>query len=449
MLRLSQRRCLSSASASAARPRVLVLAGPTGAGKSEVAVRIARRLGGEVVNGDSVQMYAQLEVGANRLPLAQRQGVPHHLLGHVPSFEADYSAADFFREARGAIRDILARGRVPVVVGGSGFYLRWLLYGPAQTGKPAPGAREEARARYAGWAWHEVAEDLRARHGPSEARDLYLERAGANERRLLRAAELLAAGGGEPPPPEPHLSLRHADLDFDFRCAFLSPNRVWLLRALDARCERMAEAGLLREVSALRRVGFGCGPADAPPPIGYRQAVEFLDALAREEAPPQREFELFVRSFQAASRQYARRQLSWYRQEPLFRWVPVRTRPAAATELCDDWLDDPGDKEARRLRRRRLLQDGDRYRADAYRPDLEEAAARVLREVWEPAEAPPPTAPPAEYATPEGWDEAKVRRALRAYVPRPPLRGDDDRWRRLWEPYAPHGWERRWRDFVK
>ncbi|KAG1677586.1 hypothetical protein FOA52_014484 [Chlamydomonas sp. UWO 241] len=126
-------------------PQVIVVTGPTAVGKTAVGLELAKRLGGEVISADSVQVYRTLDIGSDKLPLEQRQGIPHHLID-VRDHTEEYSAGDFSDEARAAVADILSRGRMPIVVGGTGFYLRWLTHGKAQGPRTTPEAAAHVSA---------------------------------------------------------------------------------------------------------------------------------------------------------------------------------------------------------------------------------------------------------------------------------------------------------------
>lgn len=150
---------MCSAAPPASRPRVLVLAGPTASGKTALSLALAHALGGEVISADSVQVYRGLDVGSAKLPEEERQGVPHHLLDVVPP-TVEFSAGDWVDAALAAAAEVAARGRVPIVCGGSGFYLRWLVQGKPAT--PRSDAATSAAARAALLAAADAAEQQAA-----------------------------------------------------------------------------------------------------------------------------------------------------------------------------------------------------------------------------------------------------------------------------------------------
>jgi len=312
------------AAARAGLPRVVVITGPTAVGKTAVGLEVALRMGGEVVSADSVQVYRGLDVGSDKIPPgAARRGVPHHLLDVLPFLSDDFSAADFHARARASLADIVARGRTPVVVGGTGLYLRWLVWGRPST--PAGDADTEARAlalvrasqrRAAAEAglssaddldeavsWAAAARAVAEAGDPAAAARVSLER--NNWYRLLRVLQILLATGGKP------LSEQDLDAqrpwDYDFRCFYLHRPRVPLYERIAARVEEMVcgvgrgegaegeeeegggggaasvggdSGGLLQEAAMLLDAGLPPGSNMAAKAIGYRQAMEWLCAGA-------------------------------------------------------------------------------------------------------------------------------------------------------------------------
>lgn len=281
---------------------IVVLAGPTGSGKTALGIELARRVGGEIVNADSQQLYRHLDVGTAKPGAAERAAVAHHLLD-VAEPGQGMDAARFVALADGAIAGIAARGRVPLVVGGTGLYLRALLHGVIE----APGRDASLRARLTAEAAALGRPALHARLAlvdPGAA-----ARIGPNDLiRIVRALEI-AAGGQT----QSALHAAHAFQPQRHRALFLAldPPRDLLRGRLEARVEAMFAGGLLDEARWLVS-RFG---GELPPrlPIGYAEAVEVTRGrLALEEA---------IRLVQVAHRQYARRQVSWLRREPNVEWL--------------------------------------------------------------------------------------------------------------------------------
>ncbi len=282
--------------------RILVLAGPTASGKTTLAIELAHRLGGEIVNADSQQVYRGLDVGTAKPTAAERAVVPHHLLDVVAPGE-DMDAVRFAALADEAIADIARRGRFPLVVGGTGLYLRALLHGVVA----APGRDPELRARLEAEAARLGRPALHARlaevdpEAAARIRPMDLVR-------IVRALEI-AAGGRRP--SDLHAEHGFRDERYSAAIAALDPPRAELHARIAARVEAMFGGGLLDEARALLELGGGALPARVP--IGYAEAVACLRGeISRAEA---------ARRLAVAHRRYARRQVIWLRKEPGVRWV--------------------------------------------------------------------------------------------------------------------------------
>jgi tRNA dimethylallyltransferase len=282
--------------------RIVVIAGPTASGKTALAIALAERLGGEIVNADSQAVYRGLDVGTAKASRAERARIPHHLVDVVEPGEG-MDAARFAALADVAIADIAGRGRLPVVVGGTGLYLRALLHGVvAAPGRDAAlrARLEEEAARLGRPALHArlaaIDPDAAARIRPN---DLV---------RIVRALEI-AAGGRLPS----ELHAEHAFAPDRYAAAFLAldPPRDALHARIDARVRDMFAGGILDEARALLDRFGGALPEKLP--IGYAEAAACArGALLPEEA---------IRRVQVAHRRYARRQIIWLRRERGVEWI--------------------------------------------------------------------------------------------------------------------------------
>lgn len=282
--------------------RLAVIAGPTASGKTALAVALARRLGGEIVNADSQQVYRGLDVGTAKPTPEERAAAPHHLLDVVEPGEA-MDAARWSALADRAVADVAARGRVPIVVGGTGLYLRALLHGVVA----APGRDPALRARLEEEAARLGRPSLHARLAaidPEAAR-----RIRPNDLvRVVRALEI-AAGGLRP--SELHAAHAFQADRYDAVLLALEPPRPELHARIDARVREMFARGLLDEARALAARFGEAVPAKLP--IGYAEAI----ACARGALP----LEEAIRRVQVAHRRYARRQLVWLRKERGIEWL--------------------------------------------------------------------------------------------------------------------------------
>jgi tRNA dimethylallyltransferase len=301
--------------------QLLVIVGPTAVGKSEVALAVAERLKGEIVSADSVQVYRYLNIGAAKPSPSERAAVPHHLLDLVNPGE-DFTVADFQREARRAIAQIRGRGHLPVLVGGSGLYVRAVVHNYAFS----PSGRDETiRRRLMREAQVSGTEPLYRRLAavdPGTAEKLHPN----DLRRVIRALEayeqgtrplsLQSAGTTGPDPGEKVFMFG------------LTMPRGLLYRRIEARVDKMLELGLVEEVKSL--LARGCGrDSKAMLSLGYRQIVGYLSGeLSLEEAAA-----LIKRD----TRRFAKRQLTWFRRDKETIWLDICATggPAAAAEkIC-------------------------------------------------------------------------------------------------------------------
>ena len=281
---------------------VIAVVGPTAAGKSDLALGLAHALGGEVVNADSMQLYAGMDIGTAKLAPAQRRGVPHHLLD-IWDVTQTASVAEYQRLARAAIEDIRRRGLVPVLAGGSGLYVRAAL-DPLEF----PGTDPELRARL-------EAELARSGPAPLYARLTSADPVAAaailpsNGRRIVRALEVIEVSGRPFSATMPRYESVYPAVQIG-----LAVDRAELDGRIAGRTARMFAAGLVEEVRALERAGLREGRT-ASRALGYAQVLRFLAGeCPQEEALAQTVL---------ATRRFVRRQESWFRRDPRVTWLPA------------------------------------------------------------------------------------------------------------------------------
>lgn len=290
-------------------PVLVALVGPTGVGKSEAAIALARALTdsghpAEIVNADAMALYRGLDIGTAKVPLAERQGIPHHLLD-VWSVEKEASVADYQEAARAVCEDCWARGVIPILVGGSGLYVSSVLYD-----FDFPGTHPEVRERLEKRLQSEGVEVLAAELAEKDP-----EAAGAidprNSRRVVRALEVVEITGK---PFGAGLAARSRLWCENTIVVGLQRERTALAAGLDRRVVGMWEGGLVEEVQRLLNGPEELGPTAAQA-IGYRQVMSYLRGqMTRDEA---------VTETQSLTRRYARRQMSWFRRDPQVVWWSV------------------------------------------------------------------------------------------------------------------------------
>lgn len=287
--------------AAGVEPPVIAVVGPTASGKSDLGVSLALALGGEVVNADSMQLYRGMDVGTAKLTEPERRGVPHHLLD-VWDVTETASVVDYRDRARAVVDALRAEGRTPVLVGGSGLYVRAVL-----DSLDFPGTDPEVRARLEAELESEGPEALHARLASLDpvAAEAILP---TNGRRVVRALEVVEITGGPftatlPEQRDVYPSV-HIGLDVP---------RPVLDARIDQRVERMWAAGLVDEVRALCDRGLREGRT-ASRALGYAQVLRFLDGdLTEDEA---------LAETQRATRRFARRQDTWFRRDDRVVWLP-------------------------------------------------------------------------------------------------------------------------------
>ena len=287
-------------------PLLVVILGPTASGKSALAITMAQQFGGEIVSCDSVAVYREFDVGTAKPTREQRGLVPHHLLDIVAPTET-FTAGDYLRRARSAVAEISRRGKLPIVVGGTGLYLRALLEGLFAGPQRSEELRERLRQRvseHGSSSLHRILNRL----DPSAAASIHPNDAP----KLIRALEVCLAS-------RQRMSELWTQRGRDPLCGFrilrigLNPPREKLYSRINSRAEAMFANGLVEETKALvARYG---GAKTAPPldSLGYRQAVQYLKGeLSLEQA---------IAAAQQGHRNYAKRQMTWFRREADVVWL--------------------------------------------------------------------------------------------------------------------------------
>jgi tRNA dimethylallyltransferase len=298
----------------AAPAPIAAIIGPTASGKSELAMAIAARLPIEILVADSRQVYRGLSIGTAKPSLADQRAVPHHLLDLAEPDES-FTVADWLARARPTVEEVAARGRLPLVVGGTGLYVSALVDGYDIASQPwSPELRERLATELETEGLVALAQRLEQLDPAGAARtDL------RNPRRVLRALERVEAGGQ----PQETLATPHPG-----RLALIgiSRPRAELYRRIDARAAALFEAGLVDEVRALLAAGHRAHSA-ALSSHGYAEAVRYLAGdMTLEQA---------IGSTTRRTRQYAKRQLTWFRRDPRIVWIAAGERSTSEPDLVD------------------------------------------------------------------------------------------------------------------
>ena len=303
------------------RPSAIAIMGPTASGKTAFAVDLAETLGGEIVSVDSALVYRGLDIGAAKPDAAERRGIAHHLIDVRDPWQP-YSAAEFASDARRTIDGILARGRLPIFAGGTGLYFAALLRGLAPMPEADPGLRADIAREAEGRGWSALHTELAA-VDPDAATRIHA----TDAQRIQRALEVFRLSGRpisawqREAAAQPRLPLRV------LRLVLAPADRALLHARIEARFDAMLDAGFLDEVRRLRALpALAAHPAPLDLPairaVGYRQAWEHLDGASDAAAFHQRAI--------AATRQLAKRQLTWLRGEFDALWFDPGRDPGAA-----------------------------------------------------------------------------------------------------------------------
>ena len=294
---------------------LIVIAGPTGVGKTSAAIAIAEQIGGEIVGADSRQIYRYLDIGTAKPTPAERARVPHHLID-IRNPDAEYSVADYIKDATTVIREIVARGKMPLLVGGTGLYIHAMLYGIFE----GPGRDAAFRARMQSLAKAHGAAYLHQQLcavDPETAQRLHPH----DLVRVLRALEVHHLTGT---PISVHQACATAPLA-QYDCCFLvlTAERQALYARIHARVEQMIAQGLVAEVQGLLQRGYH-GASNPMTSVGYKEIIEFLAGKCNLPAA----IELMKRN----TRRYAKRQLTWLRKYQEACWVCLK--PSAGSDLA-------------------------------------------------------------------------------------------------------------------
>ncbi|MES2198840.1 MAG: tRNA (adenosine(37)-N6)-dimethylallyltransferase MiaA [Chlamydiota bacterium] len=289
-----------------AKKKIIIISGPTGVGKTALSLVVAKAIGGEIISADSMQVYQGMDIGTAKIPFEEREGVPHHLLD-IRSIEESFNVVDFWNEATRLIEEIYERGHVPIVVGGTGFYIHALIYGPPS----GPASTEETRA---GWENEMQEKGSEALFRKLEELDpQYAQTITQNDKhKIVRALEIISLTGKR---VSQFIKQVNPLQKYDFRCWFLYLPKDILYRKIEERCDDMIARGLLQEVEALDELGLRKN-SSASQAIGYKQCLGFLDSSRGDD-----DWEQFRTVFKQASRKYAKRQFTWFRKEEFFRWL--------------------------------------------------------------------------------------------------------------------------------
>lgn len=296
---------------------LLCIVGPTASGKTGLAVRLAQYWNGEIVSADSMQIYRHMDIGTAKPDEAERQGVPHHMLDILDPSE-DYSAARYARDAEACVEDIFSRDRLPIVTGGTGFYLDALLGTRSFEEEPDTGGIRRRLQEEAAQTGCAALHARLARIDPERAAQLHPN----DEKRVIRALEIYEATG-ETPTARDRRAAAQPPRYLSLKLAPLWPDRAELYARIDRRVDQMLELGLVEEAARVRAMHPGRTASQA---IGYKELFRYFDGLCTLEEARE--------DIARESRRYAKRQLTWLRRDPSIVWIDARDPERLFQEAC-------------------------------------------------------------------------------------------------------------------
>lgn len=284
---------------------LVILTGPTAVGKTRLSVELAKRIGGEIISADSMQVYRGMDIGSAKVTKEEMQGVPHYL---IDEFEPDeeFHVVRFQEYAKKYIQKIHAKGKIPILVGGTGFYIQAVLYDIDFTEKGSDTAYRDQLQEIADTRGAEALHSMLREVDPRSAEAIHAN----NVKRVIRALEFYQETGQKI--SEHNEEERAKESPYKFAYFVLNDEREKLYGNIDLRVDLMMEQGLIAEVQALKERGFTRDMVSMQG-LGYKEILDYLDgALPLEEA---------VRILKRDTRHFAKRQLTWFRRERDVNWI--------------------------------------------------------------------------------------------------------------------------------
>jgi len=291
------------------KKKVIILAGATGCGKSDFAIKLAQTIGGEIISADSMQVYKGMDIGTAKPSVQDRMHIPHHLID-IRNVKDPFNVVDFYYEARHCCQLVLARDNVPIIVGGAGFYIHSLIYGPPSGPPSIPELRKSLEKEMEDFG-SEALFDRLQKLDPQYASTITKN----DKQKIVRALEIITLTGKL----VSKLSWkgRQKPLNYDFHCWLLDRPRQHLYQRIEKRCDKMMAEGFIDEVIRMEKEGLSSNTSAAQA-IGYRQVLEYLNT-ERTDA----DYKKLDEKFKQASRNYAKRQATWFNKEPLFKKIDM------------------------------------------------------------------------------------------------------------------------------
>ena len=284
---------------------LVILTGPTAVGKTELSVALAKRIHAEIISADSMQVYRHMDIGSAKITPEEMQGIPHHLIDELSPFE-EFHVVRFQEMAKQRMEEIYARGNIPLIVGGTGFYIQALVYDIDFTEQEKDDAYRRQLAAEAASFGNEYLHQKLAKIDPASAKAIHPN----NRKRVIRALEYFEKSGQ--PISDHNEEERSKESPYDFAYFVLSDERQRLYERIDRRVDEMLAHGLVDEVRALQKMGC-TGDMVSMQGLGYKEILRYLNGeLSYDEA---------VYILKRDTRHFAKRQLTWFKRERDVIWV--------------------------------------------------------------------------------------------------------------------------------
>ena len=284
--------------------KILILSGPTGVGKTEISIDLAKRLNGEIISADSMQIYKYMNIGSGKITVEEMRNIKHHMIDIIDPKD-NFTVADFKSMATTIIKETIARGKLPILVGGTGLYIDALIQDYSFTEAHKDDRYREELEVLAKCEGNQYVHELLKTIDPISFEKIHCN----NLKRVIRALEVYKLTGK---PFRDYKVENNYDLVYDVNYFVLTMNRAKLYERINKRVDNMIERGLVEEVRNLREKGFTCD-MQSMKGIGYKEILGYF-----EEKQTLKEA---IESIKQGSRNYAKRQLTWFRKNQLVQWI--------------------------------------------------------------------------------------------------------------------------------
>jgi len=302
---------------------LIILTGPTAVGKTELSIALAKRIGGEIISADSMQVYKYMDIGSAKIMPAEQQGIPHHLIDLIMP-EHEFHVVEFQRRAKKCIEEIYERGNIPIIVGGTGFYIQAVLYDidftTSRCNDDFRKELEQLKESHGACYLHEMLEKV----DPNAAKQIHAN----NSKRVIRALEFYHETGKQI--SQHNEAEKHKTSPYDFAYFVLNDERDYLYERINQRVDIMLSQGLVDEVKMLKEKGYTRALVSMQG-LGYKELFAYLDnECTLEEA---------VYLIKRDSRHFAKRQLTWFKREREVIWLDKSTYQRDNKQLLERILE--------------------------------------------------------------------------------------------------------------